>query len=314
MIKQADNNTKTKLQEMIDELLQEVSIDEDDEYYYDDYYDNVIYRLSYFLKKEDISMLYEIIIDGKTVDFLSTYDLLGIKVVSPFELSDKKEIYDEIKVFFKSNILIEACIDLRDNGFYETIDESSFSKEHIYNYKNYYVINKNETTLLRDAFEKRFPILGAVSFEVISGDKINEYLYDKNYEDYPMWKDKSNINNIAGFRYLTPEKYSNCKLLVAKTNNAIIGVIKWGKYYEGKSYAHYGLNYIDVAIPYRKNGIAKLLINELKNHIETDLPFILSRESEMGSKCHMEKNFKKVFGDAIYTSKEWEDYQYSLIK
>ena len=316
MIRMANETTRKRLQELYDEMTSKENINEEDYYdYCDDYY-NDICRISYFLEQKDISSLFEVIIDGQVVDYISTYEVMGIKVISPFELyKDEKKVYDDIRNFFKENILISTqYINLSKLNFFETTNVSSFDSEYEYNFEKYYVINKEEITLMRDAFEKRFPKLGDISFEVMEGDSINEYLYDKEFSNYPLWKDNCNISNIAGFRYLTPENLDNQKILVAKTNGAIIGVIKWWLYHkENPSYAHYGLNYIDVAMPYRRKGIAKLMISELKKHIKKDRPFVLSRESDMGHKCHMEISFKNVFHDDVYTYKEWEDYQYSLL-
>jgi hypothetical protein len=82
--------------------------------------------------------------------------------------------------------------------------------------------------------------------------------------------------------------------LLAMVNNQPIGCICVFDY-ESEQYGpkHYGMSYIDVAAPYKKNGLAKRMIHELTKHLSNDKPLLLSRESREGAKCHIHECFKR---------------------
>ena len=63
MIKVADDTTRPKLMKLYNELCQE------------EYPDDNIYRIDFFLKQEDLSNLYEIIVDNETVEYIASYKI-----------------------------------------------------------------------------------------------------------------------------------------------------------------------------------------------------------------------------------------------
>jgi hypothetical protein len=93
--------------------------------------------------------------------------------------------------------------------------------------------------------------------------------------------------------------------LMAMVQNTPIGCICVQRF---EQYGYYGLSYIDVAFPYKNNGVAKKMIHELTKHIPGDLPLLLSMESEEGQKCHIHECFKReTWPNAAVTQDEFDE-------
>lgn len=282
-----------------------------------DEWDDLYYSIHYFLEKENLDNLY-VVLDGYKITDIVSYDYTyGIKTLYPYFLNGEKchkSTIENIKNYFKRDVLISTeWVDTKKYGLIDCNLKSSFDENHVYHLRHYHytvLVPENEN-MLRDAIEQeRFPTLSKITFKVIDGKEVCNYLYNEKTNDYPLWSDKYNKTVIAGFHYFQNDFCEHHKLLIAECDNMPIGVIKFGRYYEETSNAHYGLNYIDVNFAYRQKGIAKMLISEFAKIIPNDLPLVLSSESEMGKKCKMEEHFKnEKWNTELFTSKEWDEFQ-----
>lgn len=275
-----------------------------DKYKEIEYCDLEIESIKYMLKKDEYSNYYFVIKENKIVDIIF-YDLeYGIKILYPNFILDyeKKEIIEDIRKYFKNEKVLlyfnNYNIDIEKLNLHESILTSTIDIEHEYHigYGAYFALKEEDIYILRDAIEsKYFPNVNLkmnkndISFELIDGKEqnINIYLVENNI----FWKNKNNQHTIVGFHYLQNDFFDGNKLLLAKYNGTIIGCIKYGIYYGENYSSHYGLNYIDTKFGYRNKGVAKILINHLATILE-EKPLILSKESDMGKLCNMEKHFK----------------------
>lgn len=137
-----------------------------------------------------------------------------------------------------------------------------------------------------------FPELtGEISYTVMSGRELSRFIQEGviiHNGNCPCWNHK-----FAGFQYLSfdclYETERDIKFLVAHMGHTLVGVIHFGVWYSGSQ----DISFIDVAIPYRKMGIATKMIQELNKHLYPDMPLHVSQESEMGKACHISEMFKK---------------------
>lgn len=164
---------------------------------------------------------------------------------------------------------------------------------------------------VRDAVEAYlFPKLEKEDVEVkcLDGDKLLSFMSKNDYfvwdGAHPMWQNSYNRCAMAGFYYLDPQSISSerecvdVKYLCAIYKGNVIGTIcfgQWSPYDDFES-----ISYVDVSVPYRNQGIAKLLANSLESYLNPELPLYLTGESDMGKLCKMENLFKSVL-----TSKEF---------
>lgn len=152
-------------------------------------------------------------------------------------------------------------------------------------------------------------------FEDKTGSEILDELlqkYGKNQFFTGFSRSDSGHRHVAGFHYFgLDESDMRQNILTCKLNGQIIGVIKHGLYEGYGHIPHQGLAYIDVNIHYRNLGIAKLMIKELNNYLDKTLPLFLTRESDLGELCHMEKLFLENIHttDCVSYDKQ-EEYYY----
>lgn len=153
-----------------------------------------------------------------------------------------------------------------------------------------------------------FPALAEeISFSVMTGTELAHFvhkgvmLYNGNF---PCWNHK-----MAGFQYLSFDNMyqteRDIKFLVAHMGNTLVGVIHFGVWYPGSQ----DISFIDVAVPYRKKGIATKMIQELNKHLYPDMPLHVSQESEMGKACHISDMFKKYI-TTVPVKSHFEIYGY----
>lgn len=130
-----------------------------------------------------------------------------------------------------------------------------------------------------------------VQFIWLNRREFQDWIYDKALQDFPWQRDTYGHSAIIGFHYLNLEHTTErTRYLIAHVDNKPIGAICIGDY---PDYGYYAVQYIDVAMPYRGNGVAKKLIHALAKTIPDDRPLVLSQESEMGKKCHVHECFKR---------------------
>lgn len=280
-------------------------------------YDDLLYSVNWLLKKKKFANLYAVMKSNKICDLIYSDRTYGIKFLTPYFFGDITYTIKAIKKYFKGGILVDADgIDAEKYGLHYCDMTSSFNKECEYisdsGSRTPCVLNRDDMRILAEAMEKDFfPELGEITFDVYEGEEANQQL-KYGTTRYPFWNEKFRSVVTVGFHYLCPDITSSNKLLVARTGNRLVGAIKWGCYYrETPKYTHYGLNFIDVAVPYRNKGISKMLIHELAKHIDNKYPLVLSYESEMGEKCRMEEHFlAETWKTPIYTSKQWDERRY----
>ena len=172
--------------------------------------------------------------------------------------------------------------------------------------------NKPEmTTVMRDWLENKYlkPVENwkdKIEYKWISINDFATEFYDKDLIDWPFYRNNMGHSSFIGFHYMNWEYTSDHTwYLVAMVNHTPIGCICIQKF---ELYSYYGLSYIDVAFPYKNNGVAKKMIHELTKHIPDDLPLFLSMESEEGKKCHIHECFKREkWPKGIFNQEEWDD-------
>lgn len=279
-----------------------------------DEWDDLYYTLQYLLDKNDYANAYVVIDENDEIcDFINSSRTYGIVTLCPYFIEGTnyfENTFREIKEYFvdKKVLIYTHGIDISKYGLTSCNIHSSLDLEHKYDVDHgiHSVIKENDINLLRDAIEDfHFPTLDIkeenVSFELIHGEDVNNSFIVNDTHDYPIWINRSNHRNIIGFHYLQPDFYDCHSLLVAKCNGVMIGCIKYGRYSMDDKYRHYGLNYIDINMKYRRKGIAKMLIEEFARILDDDMPLVLSDESDMGKICQMAKHFKEAnFKTKVY--------------
>lgn len=274
-------------------------------------------EMSYYtyekILEEQKAPLYYVVLNGRQiVDILYTEEVYGLLFVYPFftERYSKKYTWDAIAECFRGQKYVVSTAENADKNFKECNFTTSFDSKSHYRFEGcnmQYVHKDMDENLLRDTFEaNRFPIYDAekVIFKTVAGEDVNGYLCNNDWREYPMHENENGHYNIAGFHYLQPDFHSHHTLFVAELAGVPIAVIKTGIYGD-KYYKHTGLNYIDVGILYRQKGLATRLIKEFSK-LRFEYPLVLSDESDMGAKCHMEAHFKASMN--CYNEKEWEQH------
>ncbi len=181
---------------------------------------------------------------------------------------------------------------------------------------DYFCLKEDDKSLIVDIADKlNFPPIGNITYDI---EDYSPFIYEKMRQKNLIPTetiDDSNHNHIAGFHYFGLIDDSKDKMVVAKSGENIIGIIKYGIYGD-KGNEHIGLCFIDVSIPYRGNKIATNLMEKFGNIIyeenkdrEKPLPIYLTEESEMGRLCHMKDiAIDKIKDVPIYYEdhKTWE--------
>lgn len=268
------------------------------------------YTYEEILKKKKASQ-YLVVLNGtQIVDIMTTEEVFGLLFVYPFftERYSQNYTWDAIAQHFNGQKYVVSTSEKCGKNFKECNFVTSFDSNSHYHFEgcNMHILHKDmDENLLRDVFEAtRFPEYDAdkITFKTVTGKDVNQYLYDKRWREYPMHTNENGHLNIAGFHYLQPDFWEHHSLFVAELDNVPIAVIKYGVYGEGY-YKHTGLNYIDVGVCYRQKRLATRLISEFAK-LKFDYPLVLSDESDMGHKCHMEAHFKTSM--ECFNEKEWE--------
>lgn len=236
--------------------------------------------------------------EDKIFSFAVTYDIFkSINVISVTD--ENEEIFSLIRKYYPSSILEgDYCSNYKKFGYFRCRFNSTIDSEKEYDCSgNFFVSDKKNIYILRDCFEKMyFPELGEISYEVLSGEQICSYFasFEQDIFRVPTWS--AAHCNIAGFHYFTPMDYSNSKMnyLVAKTGGIIIGIIKFGP--SAMLKRNFVLSFIDVSEKYRNKGIATALFRELGKYIGDEVLYV-TKESEMGRKCHMLDICKKYISN-----------------
>ena len=122
--------------------------------------------------------------------------------------------------------------------------------------------------------------------------------------------DEYNNYRFLGFHYAGLYDAKDDKVLILEdfeTKNPL-GVIKYGEYGEDK---HNSLCFIDVNKPYRKNGLATKLLEEIGQHLDKNKPFFLTDESKMGETCNMkQKAIDSIKDVVVYYESRPTTYEY----
>lgn len=260
-------------------------------------------------------------IDEKVIDIISTYKIKEQLIICPYfmdYIEEEKEI-EEINNFFGKNIILNTeYFDYQKYGYQICNDKSSFSENHTYGIRSYYTRNQELVDFFRDEFEKNtFPEYNEskIKYLVIDNYKTLYELICKNNKPVddicsPYWRNSSNVSSVAGFHYFQAQEVAYPVVyLIAAIDNKPIGLIKLAT--ESSKNSRQYLCYIDVNEKYQKKGVAKKLINELKNIVDKDKPLVLSRESEQGKAARMADHFKTAgYPVTVYTEQEYEDMLY----
>lgn len=280
---------------------------------YEDYsyytYDNI-------LKNQELVEKYLVVLNGtQIVDILFTKDICGITFVYPFltERYSKQYTEDAILKHYKGTRYVVSVDVSLSEKFKECNMTASYDNDCFYRFEGdlvQYVPADGDENLVRDAFEAtRFPEYeeNKIVFKTYEGKDARQYLFSKEWDEYPIAGRGGGFGAIAGFHYMDLNYEDNNSLFVAEINSMPIAAIKTGLYYEDQSkYTHIGVNFIDVCKPYRQKGLATRIIKEFsKKH--RDFPLVLSHESDMGKLCRMKDHFKKYIPDA-YATDEWENH------
>jgi hypothetical protein len=169
--------------------------------------------------------------------------------------------------------------------------------------------NPEHVTVLRDWLEEKYlkPADGwqnRIEYQWIR--QFPNMFYDKELQDYPWHRNDCGHYSYIGFHYMSQSHLpENTWYLLAMVDNKPIGCICVEKF---EQYGYYGLSYIDVAFPYKNNGVAKKMIHELTKYIPGDLPLLLSMESEEGKKCHIHECFKREkWHQVAFTQDEFDE-------
>ena len=171
--------------------------------------------------------------------------------------------------------------------------------------------NAEMVSVIRDWLESRYLIPDnnwgdKIEYRWISVRDFEKEFYDKEIIDWPFQRNSNGHSAFIGFHYMNWEYTDDdTRYLVATVNNTPIGCICIQKF---ELYGYYALSYIDVAAPYKNNGVAKKMIHELTTYIPDDFPLLLSMESEEGQTCHIHECFKREkWPKGVFTQEEFDE-------
>lgn len=261
--------------------------------------------------------------NGKIVDFINIYNNDGFDFIAPNFTSYDRQLEELhlLKYTYPNHIL--ECSDYYLNPeqkeYYKCKFNSRVNRNYIYiteDDTNFYVTTEKKTNVLRDAFEENYFSklnLKNLKFINLKCNDLAKFLKQYNIVGTPLWTNGKDVS-IAGFHYLSLEdsmdnNSNNSNYLLCLNENSIVGVIKHGILNE-ENIKHQCMFYIDVNFAYRKQGISKILINQMNKHLEKDLPFVITNETEIGKKCKMKEHFKSIIEKPVYTYKELELLKY----
>lgn len=197
------------------------------------------------------------------------------------------------------------------DGFCLQKYDSSIKKEKRYyhhNLRNIFMKGNNEY-YIRDAIERKYYPkninFSKITYFCMTSIELQQYLRKKQMSPgYDCCWGESYVTPVeVGFTYFEYNDVFNNKdkkYIIAKYNDLIVGVIKFGDYYN-----HQSIPYIDVRYGFREKGIATNMVKHLNKFLKTEPVLILTQESEMGKKCNIAKVFKKyITTTKVYTYDE----------
>lgn len=167
-------------------------------------------------------------------------------------------------------------------------------------FSNWYSVD-GKSDVVEFVESKFFPEIdvNSLSFSVLNGEQLFDFMKTKMFQvpdGYPLWCG----GKVVGFHYLCmnnlhrgfgfSDEKSDIKFLIAHHEGTLVGCICFGVW--PNSQDHQSLSFIDVAVPYRNKGVAKMMAKEIDKHLDPNLPFVLTDESEMGAKCGIANIFK----------------------
>lgn len=253
------------------------------------------------------------------VDLAYVSTLFGIPTIRPyFDCERHNEVIELIREMHHGEVLLYGDYSiLSSQNLFQSNLRSRYNDKTTYNLNSsmlpLWVFSEDKTDMVRDAIEKKYFAVDVdanqITYQVMTANEVYDYLYDKNNMCFLTWGEPCGFAHVAGFTYMeTAMNNPTHRYLVAICDGIIVGCIKYGFYYDD----HYGLNYIDVAVPYRRKGIATSLIRELSLRIENDHPLFLSNESDMGKMCRIHEHFARyTWPCGVYA--EGVDYKYQKI-
>lgn len=281
---------------------------------HEEYVSDLYYNFCNMLENPDLEGIYIYLEDDKIKDFIYKTSSNNQVIVQPLmmESDDVKNEFDEIfekwgSVILEINSYEFFDYPLKSCEFKSTVaSNKTFVKP--YGSISYYTNDDEMVSFFVRDFERRvFPKWsGNIECEFITNDE-DVFKLTANCDDYEsrnpiIWKNSGNVSSIAGFRYFSYDNGQGDKFLVARDGNNLLGVIKVGEYDINTPNAHQAICYIDVKEAYWNKGIAKVMIANLNQYLNPDLPLVLTKESDMGQKCQMIKHFK----DAGFTVPVYE--------
>ena len=211
---------------------------------------------------------------------------------------------------------------LRQNGLHATVCHASRDKNVIYPVianAGIWTNKENLTTVPRDWLEAKYiqPPAGwqeRIEYQWVESRKWERESYDKELMDYPWEKSPCGHYSYIGFHYMNhPYVPERTNFLMARVDNKPIGCICITQYFRDmrQQEPFYAVQYIDVCLPYKRQGVAKKMIHELTKYLPDDGPLLISMESEEGRKCHITECFKREqWPHSALSQKEFDELRY----
>lgn len=209
--------------------------------------------------------------------------------------------------------------ELSKTSLYETECHASHDKKFSYpliSHVGAWTNTPEKVTELRDWLEDKYLTPPAnwqdkIVFHWGNHQMFAEKLYDVELLDYPWQHDSFGHYSFIGMHYTNWEHNTDhVYYLLATVEDKVVGCICVFKYDDHRyGPKHYGMSYIDVATPYKNQGLAKKMIHELPKHLSNDRPLLLSRESREGAKCHMHECFRREqWPHSVMNQDEFDDF------
>ena len=294
------------------------NIDKYDDCYYTNYYSELLEDNNYdniiVYKNNNTIIGYGVVYMYKDIPILSSSFLND---------DDKAIVYNYLKSY-KPEIIINDSNVSHDLEIYPCDLECTYKPtEHEEDTQTYYptyeqrfyVLDKKYDKILKEKIEDYIEPDGKIEIVKLTQDELNDYIRHlkeiDNYFGLPFAINKSHQFYFAGFKYFSNNNLynsENINFIVAKCNNNIVGVIKYG-HYDQYGIPHTGVNYIDVHAAFRNRHIACDMIKKFNEEIDKNYPLILSQESEYGQKYKMSEHFKKyIHGVDVVSHEELDEY------
>lgn len=257
-----------------------------EEFFYDD-----LYTVKYILENFDEYQDHWVVIDdfGNILDIFYIEEYLGHQIIYPFFTYSVGHFMKD----FPEAFLSLKNHEVPDDTNYKMVDMKSKKNPHhslSTNGGSLWKLKSNPIDIVSEWEKENSPVFEEkhLQFEALSYDELLNREFKKEDLICPTWSDNG-FAKLYGFHYLySVECPDGVTFYTAYMGTKIIGCIK---VYEKSD--HYTIGYIDVREDYRKKGIAKKLITFLKGSLK-DKTIILTRLSDMGKACHIDKCFKSI--------------------